>query len=65
MSLNVNENSYEFAMNFLLRNYSDKQNKIEFSDVCEVPFSVTGGAMVPLAYVPPENIVFFQVGNFS
>lgn len=65
-TLTVNENSHEFAMNFLIRNFSDRKNTEKYPELCEVPDSIKPSAVIKVsAYQAPEETIFFKVGKFS
>lgn len=62
------EDPFAYAMHFLYKNFSDVSNKDRFPEMVEVPSSVRPEAVLlpsVSAYVPPESIMHFKVGNFS
>lgn len=66
--LNSSQDSFDYAMQFLYLNYSDKSNLQRFPDIVTVPESIKPEAVLRPsfdAYRPPAQIIHFTAGGFS
>jgi hypothetical protein len=67
-SLDQEEDSFQYAMHYLYKNFSDPANKERFPDVVAVPDSIKPEAvLLPSVegFTPPDSIIHFKTGTFS
>ena len=66
--IDEDQDSFEFAMNFLYKNFSEESNKTRYPEVLAVPDQIKPQTVLKPSlelYEPPSKIMHFKAGNFS